>query len=64
MVIYRAHWQYLPMTTSSIILKRFDVDVSDRLMSQVDDWYVMKNYAGLSEEDRKTIYIAFNHCFY
>ena len=41
------------MTASSIILKRRDADYSDRLMFQVDDGYTMKNYAELSEEDRK-----------
>jgi hypothetical protein len=41
------------MTTSSIILKRCDADYSDRRMFQVDDGCAMKNYAELSEEDRK-----------
>jgi len=41
------------MTTSSIILKRCNENYSDRLMFQVDDGDAMKNYAELSEEDRK-----------
>jgi len=41
------------MTASSIILKRCGADYSDRLMFHVEDEHAMKNYAELSEEDRK-----------
>jgi hypothetical protein len=51
------------MTSSSIILKRCDADGSDRLMFQVDDRYVKKNYAELSEVDRKDYLHRFQSLF-